>query len=207
MPHQALRKTGLMLLAILIIISATTAASSFWISGKAVIAQHLLHAAWQSSLESGQGARPWPWADTTTVARLSVPAVDESMIVLDGSHGEALAFGPGKISFQPHRAGGNEPGSNPLSRVNLMAIGGHRDTHLAFLEHLKPGDELLVETLDGKSTRYQLQQAQIVDTRHETLMSDPGSPGLLLITCYPFNATQTGGPLRYVAMARMVGEM
>jgi len=43
--------------------------------------------------------------------------------------------------------------------------------------------------------------ARIVDTRTDSLSINPQRTGLVLITCYPFRADQTGGPLRYVVTA------
>ena len=49
-------------------------AQGAWIPVKAALAQVLLDNAWRETLYSGQPLKPWPWADTWPVARLSVPA-------------------------------------------------------------------------------------------------------------------------------------
>ena len=172
------------------VLSAYTGAHAGWLMAKASIAQHLLDVSWSNSIRVGAARKPWAWADSRTVARLQVPSIDVSLIVLDNASGEALAFGPGLAGGDPHRV-----------TSNTLAIGGHRDTHLKFLQHLPVGARLLIETLGNPPTHYQLVDKQIVDSRLQSLALSTQMPGLVLITCYPFNARQTGGPLRMVARA------
>ncbi|MDX5297649.1 MAG: hypothetical protein LPK85_01730, partial [Gammaproteobacteria bacterium] len=45
---------------------------------------------------------------------------------------------------------------------------------------------------------------EVVDSRHARLQLwdlDAGEDQLVLVTCYPFDATDPGGPLRYVVTA------
>lgn len=106
-----------------------------------------------------------------------------------------MAFGPGLVAGDPLHAANS-----------TVALGGHRDTHLAFVEHLDAGHTLLLENSRGKIQRYRLINKRIVDTRSETIAISAQQAGLVLITCYPFNALQTGGPLRMVATAAIVDE-
>ena len=161
-----------------------------WLTGKAWLAQKLLQQAWQQGLITGSPVKPLSWADMRSVARLDIPAAKLSLVVLDEASGEAMAFGPGLMGGDPLRAA-----------VNTLALGGHRDTHMAFLEHLDVGQLISLDTLDGLVHRYRLSDRQIVDTRHQSLRIATDSPGLVLVTCYPFSALQTGGPLRFVARA------
>jgi sortase A len=101
-----------------------------------------------------------------------------------------MAFGPG------HLFGTAAPGA-PGNSV----ISAHRDTHFAFLRDLAPGDELVVETPDGLRRRYRVDDATIVDRRDLRATAPEPTPRLTLITCYPFNAVNPGGPLRYVVRA------
>src|SRR5258708_803210 len=68
---------------------------ALYIHAKALVAQALLHRAWLITQASGVPAKPWPWADTATVARLFAPAQDVDLLVLAGATGRTLAFGPG----------------------------------------------------------------------------------------------------------------
>ena len=125
-----------------------------WIQAKAWLARGLIAQAWSRTLQGEARAKPWPWADTWPVARLSVPRLGVERYVLAGAHGAALAFGPG------HASETTLPGEDGNS-----LIGGHRDTHLAFLGILKEGDEILVQRRDGMLLRYRVSSLQVLDRR------------------------------------------
>lgn len=175
---------------LLLTLSVFTGMEAAWIMGKAKVAQHLLGTSWKNSLELGQAQKPWAWADVHTIAKISVPAARKTLIVLSDASGEAMAFGPGLVAGSPERA-----------MNNTLAIGGHRDTHLRFLEHLPLNSIISLDTIEHRNLHYRLIDKQVVDTREQTLAVSQQLPGLVLITCYPFNASQTGGPLRLVARA------
>src|ERR1700753_111666 len=65
------------------------------IHAKEILAQVLLARASTESIASHHPVKPWSWADTWPVARIEVKRLNASMIVLAGSSGQALAFGPG----------------------------------------------------------------------------------------------------------------
>ena len=67
-----------------------------YIAAKAELAQYLMQRSWQQTLAGARAVKPWPWADTWPVARLT--AADVDLFVLAGADGRALAFGPGQIS-------------------------------------------------------------------------------------------------------------
>ena len=166
-------------------------AQGFWIPIKAIAAQAFLNYAWVETLERGAPQKPWPWADTWPVARLTFDALGESLIVLEGANAAALAFGPGRMinSVYPN---------NPNT-----VIAGHRDTHFADLKAVKVGQLLTYQASDGS-----VQSFEVIDTRivHETqtgVLEPTTEPTLTLITCYPFDAIAPGGPLRYVVRAQL----
>lgn len=165
------------------------AGSGIWIHAKAVLAQALLERAWQQGLASGQPVRPWPWADTWPVARLQIPSRQLDLVVLQGDSGRSLAFGPGLA------AGSAVPGK-PGSKL----ISGHRDTHFAALAGIRKGEILELETRDGRF-RYRISETLIIDSRRNRLADNPLQDELILSTCYPFDAIQPGGPLRFVVRA------
>src|SRR5262249_41888719 len=82
-----------------------------YIHAKAVLAQILLERAFAQTLATGQDVKPWSWADTWPVARVEVPRLGKSEIVLAGATGQAIAFGPGHVERTP-QAG--EPGTAVL---------------------------------------------------------------------------------------------
>jgi len=162
-----------------------------WIPAKARLAQVLLDHAWHETQDTRAPVKPWPWADTWPVARLSVPAHQKSMIVLAGANGAALAFGPGHLTT-----------SAPPGVSDNSVIAGHRDTHFAFLKALKPGDALQLQAPDGVVHRYKVIDARVVHETDTRVLQPSQSAMLTLITCYPFDAVVPGGPLRYVVRAR-----
>src|SRR5207247_5426957 len=107
-----------------------------WIQAKAWLAQSLIAHAWARTLSGERQAKPWPWADTWPVARLTVPRLGIERYVLAGA---AMAFGPGHVSGTPL------PGE-----AGNSVIGGARDTHLAVLAKLTPGDMLTAERADRR---------------------------------------------------------
>ena len=166
-------------------------AKAGYIQAKASLAQYLIEDAWQASAPAGRSVKPWPWADTWPVARLRLPGERVDLLVLAGDSGHALAFGPG-----------HSLASAPLGSGGLAVVGGHRDTHFAFLRDLLPGTPLELELPDGSVRRYRTAAGAIVDIRRTPLVRDDRADTLLLVTCYPFDALTTGGPLRYVVAAR-----
>lgn len=182
-----LRRAGTL---VLLGVAAWHGGRAAWIAGKARLAQHLVRDAWEKTLAGAGDSRPWPWADTHPVARLTVPGRGVDLFVLAGASGRTMAFGPGHLGGTP-RPG--EPGNSVVS--------GHRDTHFAFLRRLRGGDAIVVEGRDGRRRRYAVSGARVVDRRETWVVRDAGDTRLTLVTCYPFDAVRPGGPLRYVVTA------
>lgn len=164
-------------------------ASALFIPAKAVVAQILLHRAWETTLAGGEKVRPWRWADTWPVARLRLPDQGTDLIVLAGASGQALAFGPGHV-----------PGTAVPGEDGVSLIGGHRDTHLAVLAHVRPGERVEIERADGAVKRYRVAATAVADARHKWTLPT-GQNGVVLVTCYPFDAVVPGGPLRFLVHA------
>ncbi|WP_439816273.1 class GN sortase [Zavarzinia sp. CC-PAN008] len=164
-------------------------AQGLYIPVKAIVAQVLLEQAFAESLATGDPVRPWPWADTVPVARLSVPRLGESAIVLAGSSGQALAFGPALVE------GSAKPG-DPGTAV----LAAHRDTHFAFLRHVAVGDLVDVTRGDGGRATFRVTGTRIVRWDASGLVGSGGPPRLVLATCWPFDSL-VQGPYRYVVEA------
>jgi len=161
-----------------------------WLPLKAWAAQSLLRDAWEETRAGAAEVRPWPWADTWPVARLRAIGGVVDLVVLSGGSGRTLAFGPGHLEASP------VPGA--LGNTVLV---GHRDTHFRFLAELEAGDELELETADGRRLTYRVTGIEILDARSDGIgLDDPGDR-LTLVTCYPFDAVRPGGPLRYLVTA------
>ena len=182
------------------VVMASVLCLAFWqlgrgayIPAKAWVAQELMQRAWLRA-ESGDRERPpWPWADTWPVARLTAPGGGPELIVLEGESGRTLAFGPGHLGASVL----------PGERGNSI-IAGHRDTHFRFLQHVREGDSLSVDMPDGRGHLFRVVNIDVVDSRRGSILLDTGTPMLSLVTCYPFDARDSGGPMRYVVTAEMV---
>ncbi len=161
-----------------------------YILAKARVAQLLLHVAWDRERATGMPAKPWPWADTYPVARLIVASRGADLLVLAGASGRTLAFGPG------HLDGSAQPGD-----AGNAVLTAHRDTHFRFLKDVTAGDEVVVERADGGMRRFRILRAYVADQHELRLPRDTPVPTLTLVTCYPFDALNPGGPLRYVVVA------
>lgn len=167
-----------------------------WIPVKGAIAQQLLHRAWEQYVETetkedNHYFKPWPWADTWPIGRLSSPHLGVDLIVLEGDSGESLAFGPGHLI-----------GSAPPGASGHCVLAGHRDTSFKFLQKLQRGDELILEGKAGIKN-YRVYNIGIV--KAEELYLDGSKDGVLtLITCFPFDGLSPNTSLRYLVTAHIV---
>lgn len=157
-----------------------------WVPAKAVLVQELLAASWHQSRLDNSPHRPWPWADTHPVARIEQPRLGISQVVLAGDAGRPLAFGPGWA----------ESSARPGSAAGTVVISGHRDTHFSWLRELRDGDTVRLEHAGGERD-YRVVATEVVDSRTHRLATS-GDDSLVLVTCWPFDATAPRGPLRYM---------
>lgn len=178
---QAMQGRGLKLLFILALsLACSPALQGVWMFAKAQIAQQLLENAWQESLNGKNEVRPWPWADHWPVARLRWTKGDIDMLVLFGAQGASLAFAPGM----------SEAGNGG------KLISAHRDTHFQFLQYLRAGDFIELQQNDGQWSKWNVEVSEIHNINQHQLWV--GEAELVLISCYPFDKIEAGGPLRYV---------
>jgi sortase A len=163
-----------------------------YIHAKALLAQILLERAFDETVATGHPTKPWSWADTWPVARIEVKRIGASAIVLSGSSGQALAFGPGHVELTPD-----------AGERGVAVYSAHRDTHFKFLQNVAVGDEIDVTRSDGKTFRYRADSTSVV--RFDASGIDPLADGyqLVLSTCWPFDAL-TSGPDRYLLHATMI---
>jgi sortase A len=164
-----------------------------YIQAKAWLAQVLLERAFAKTIATAHPVKPWSWADTFPVARIEVRRLHESAIVLAGSSGQALAFGPGHLELTPS-----------AGERGVAVYAAHRDTHFRFLRDVRIGDEIDITRSDGMTFRYRADQASVV--RFDSSGIDPLASGyeLVLSTCWPFDAL-VSGPERYLLHATMIG--
>ena len=163
-----------------------------YIHAKALLAQVLLQRAFAETIVTGHATKPWSWADTWPVARIEIKRLHASAIVLAGSSGQALAFGPGHVELTPD-----------AGERGVAVYSAHRDTHFRFLKDVAIGDEIVITRSDGKIFRFRADGSSVV--RFDTPGIDPLSNGteLVLTTCWPFDAAMPG-PMRYLLHATLI---
>ena len=182
---------------LLVTITALSWGNTLYIHVKAVLAQFLIADAWADTLERDRDFKPWPWADTWPVARMHSEILDGDLYILAGAHGSTLAFGPG------HMDGTVAPGESGSS-----VIAGHRDTHFEFLENIVIDDRFQIQTRRGTWQTYLVSNIDIIDTtENDTWLLDQSLDTIYLVTCFPFDAINPGGPLRIVVQLEPVSRV
>lgn len=164
-----------------------------YIHAKAWLAQVLLERAFERSVATGEAVKPWSWADTWPVARIEVKRIGASAIVLEGTSGQALAFGPGHVH---QTADAGERG--------IAVYAAHRDTHFRFLRNVAIGDVIDVTRRDGQHFRYRADASAVVRFDASGIEATTQGYELILATCWPFDAV-TPGPERYILHATLIG--
>jgi sortase A len=165
-----------------------------WVHAKAILAQVLLERAFAETLATGRIVKPWPWADTWPIARIEVPRLGKRAIVLHGSSGQALAFGPGHLEGTPD-----------VGEHGIAVYAAHRDTHFAFLGDVQIGDAIHVTRSDGATFQFRVTRTSVV--RWDSSNIDPYAEGraLVLSTCWPLDG-KFSSPLRYLVRAEIVDD-
>ena len=154
-----------------------------WIQSKGWLGQQLMERAWHRA--EAEPAPPWPGARTRPAARLFVPELKLDRLVVEGVATPNLAWGPGI-----------EAGPN-----GHVLIAAHRDTHFRFLGDLEKGHRIQLERPAGVIRNWRVQESRIVDSRTTSLDMNAPGPLLTLVTCWPIDAIEAGGPLRLVVSA------
>ncbi len=181
------------LMASLLAISLWQLGEGVWIYAKAGLAQFLLQRAWTRALAGEVMPKPWSWADTWPVARLHMQRPPVELIVLAGAYGRTLAFGPGHVTSTAL------PGQE-----GTVILTGHRDTHFRFLKELQLNDQVGLTGTDGILRNYRVIELRVMDSRRDAITTRHDKQELILVTCFPFDAIRSGGPLRYVARTERI---
>ena len=162
-----------------------------YIQGKAWLAQYLIDQAWQQALTTPeQQVKPWFYADSYVTAQLNWPSQKQTLTILAGASGRNLAFAPSH--FLPSGELGSERG---------VLIAGHNDTHFAFLQKVKVGEQFSLQTQNGEIEQYQVRGIDVIHQSQDDFLKQAG---LYLLTCYPFNSLVPGTELRLLVAADKV---
>lgn len=117
--------------------------------------------------------------------------VEEVVQAGDGSH-DQLAQGPVMLK--------HGDAANPVT-----VLAAHRDTHFLFIRDLRVGDEVAMQSADGRKARYRVKRLETVRWDRFAYPLAPDRPLLALATCFPFGGTEYGSPWRRVAWAERIG--
>jgi sortase A len=173
------------LIIILVIAGTALVARSGYFYTKGILAQYLLNDAWEESMRTKDVVKAWNWADTYPVARLSIPSLNYSKVVLEGINNESLAFGPAHLSLS----------SSPGEEGNIVIM-GHRDSFFRELEDVKIGQTIKLESL-SRVQSYTVSDIEVVSPEDTFIIQEASGERITLITCYPFDYIGAA-PERYV---------
>jgi sortase A len=113
----------------------------------------------------------------TPIARLHLPTISKTLVVVEGAGDKQLDQGPGRMA-----------NTTPLGEPGNTALAGHRYPGVFWnLDLIEVGDPIVVETADSWLV-YRTVRTLIVEPVDQTVLAAPprGEPALLtLITCEP----------------------
>jgi sortase A len=115
-----------------------------------------------------------PMARGSAIGGLSIPRVHLSAVVLHGSDTQTLRRGPGHL----------ENTALPGESGNVV-IAGHRDSFFWPLRNVQPGDDIFLDTPEGRF-HYRVASVRVVNPRDVSVLAPTTTSVLTLITCYPF---------------------
>jgi len=155
-------------------------------------AQALLDAVPQPVLATEHSARPLVLPRGAAIGRLSLPRVQLSAVVLQGSVSRTLRRGPGHIESTPL------PGE-----TGNVAVAGHRDSFFRSIRHVQVGDDVFLDTAYGQF-QYSVTSLKVVRADDVSVLEQQAAGSTLtLITCYPFLLVGPA-PDRFVVLATEV---
>ena len=168
------RSAALVMAAVLTVGGTGLVGEQVYLKAKASVARGLISRAWARTLTENRSVRPWPWADLHPVAELEFGARGLRRVVLSGATGGTLAFGVGHVD-----------GTAAPNRPGTCALAGHKDGAFAFLEDVRPGEQLQIRT-PGSRSHYRVVTAQVIPASNTGLLAPTDTDRLILITCFPF---------------------
>jgi sortase A len=122
------------------------------------------------------------------VAKIEIPRIDLSAMLLDGVDARSLKRGIGHI-----------PGTALPGNSGNAGVAGHRDTFFRRLGEVRKHDRIIVHTMEGEY-QYEVESIRIVEPTDVTVLKEFGRPVLTLVTCYPFYFIGPA-PKRFVVQA------
>ena len=163
---------------------------AFKIELKARVSQILLQYAWHKTIKTGEDQRPWKSFDGSPILRLMIPNYEVDQIILRGTSGQSLAFGPAfhEESLLPGNGG-------------TTVLSSHRDSHGIYIKKLQIGDIIKLQDRYKQWHTYHVNDFSIINVSKYSISTLNTEDNLLIITCYPFNTIRSGTSLRYIVRA------
>jgi sortase A len=130
-----------------------------------------------------------------SVARLEIPRLNVSVMVLEGTSPAVLRVAAGHIQ------GTALPGT-----TGNVGIAAHRDTFFRPLLEIRRNDEIVVTEPGGATLRYRVDTLEIVGPEDVRVLQSTGRSELTLVTCYPFSYIGSA-PKRFVVHAGLAAAL
>lgn len=128
---------------------------------------------------------------TPPVGRLEIPAIDLSVIVLEGTDEWTL-----------NRAVGHIEGTALPGKQGNFGIAGHRDGFFRSLKDIRKNDLVVLTTSQG-IYHYRVVETKIVNPANNQVLEGSSQPTLTLVTCYPFYYVGDA-PKRFIVKAQLL---
>ena len=130
-------------------------------------------------------------APDAPLGELRIPALGLAVPVLrDDGHTNLL------------RGVGHIPGTAMPGGLGTAGFAGHRDTFLRPLAGIRRRMEIDVSR-GPASYRYQVDRTEVVRPEQVSVLDTQSTPGLVLVTCYPFHYIGAA-PFRFIVYAHLV---
>jgi sortase A len=157
--------------------------------GAMLLEQRRLEARWRE--QQNQVARATRLANGAELTRITIPRIDLSAVIVEGTDPMSLLLGPG------HLIGTPQPGES-----GNAVVSAHRDTFFRRITSLAPGDSIVVER-EGRNFTYVVEGFRIVPPDDTSVTAGSSDDRLTLITCDP--AYYPGpAPQRLVVISKLV---
>jgi sortase A len=125
------------------------------------------------------------------VGRVEIPSIGLVTPLLAGDDSTSLSEGAGHI-----------PGTAYPGGLGTVGIAGHRDTHFRQLRKAARGMDVQLTDRIG-TYHYRVSSTEIVTPDKVSVLDIQSTPGLVLITCYPFSYIGKA-PKRFVVHAELI---
>jgi LPXTG-site transpeptidase (sortase) family protein len=161
--------------------------------GYVVSAAYSYQAIQRAQFESaGKTAEHVPAIEGNAIGEMEVPRLGLNAVFVQGDSPKILRRAVGHISETalPGEAGN-------------VVLTAHRDTFFRPLRHIRPGDTIELETLDGEFG-YQVDFTEVVAPSDVAVLQASGENTLTLVTCFPFYFVGPA-PKRFIVRAHQVG--